>query len=110
MFRVPTATVAPVPTWAGIRTLVTVLKALVPFIVPVEAIVVMNDSVIILPSTFVPVTTTELDWTADAVPPIVTESTLGTSGFVIPDVTVWALPLALVAASTAVVEAAATFF
>lgn len=109
MLRVPTATVAPEPTWAGISTLETVLKAFTPLIVPVLAIVVINDSVIVFPSTFVPVTTIELDWTAAAVPPIVTLKARGTSGLVIPAVIVCALPLALVAARTAVVAPAETF-
>lgn len=108
MFKVPTVMVSPVAL-PGIRTLTTVLKALVPLTMEVELTGITKTSVIVLPSTLVPVTVT------DSGEPVVfavgeTLSTLGTSGFVTPAVTVWTLAEPLVAAKTAVVEPAATFF
>lgn len=87
------------------------MKAFVPLIVPVVAIVVMNDSVIVLPSMFVPVITMLESWTLVAVPPTVTDRRRGTSGLVMPVVTVVSAEAeAFVAAKTAVVVPAATFF
>lgn len=111
MSLVPTATVTPEPACFGINTELTVLKALVPLIVPVVAMVVTKFEVIVLPSIFVPVTTMVQDWTEAAVPPIVTDNALGTSGLVIESTTVVSAELeALVAANTAVDVPAATFF
>lgn len=109
-FLVPTATVTPEPACLGIRTDVTVLKALTPLIVAGVPMTTTKDSVITLPSILTPVTTTEQVLTLVAVPPTVTDRARGTSGFVIPEVTVVsALDEAEVAASTAVLVPAATF-
>lgn len=95
----------------GAVTEVTVLKAFVPLMIPVVAIVIMNDSVITLPSMFVPVTTTAPVLTLAAVPPIVTLRVLGTSGSVKPELTVVATEAdKLVEPKIAVAEPAATFF
>jgi hypothetical protein len=88
MFLVPTATVTPEATCAGTTTDVTVAKALVPFIVPVVAMVVLNVSEIDFPSMFLPFTTIEQACTELAVPPTVTDKARGTSGSVNPELIV----------------------
>lgn len=104
--RVPTVMVR-FAVLAGIATLDTVLKALVPFTALVEFAEIIKFSVIVLPSTFVPVTVT-----VSGEPVVlavgVTTKALGTSGSERPEVIVWAVAAPLVAPSTAVEVAAAT--
>lgn len=85
------------------------MKANAPFIVPVAPLLVRKDSLITLPSLLTPVTTTLPSAMLAAVPPVTTLRARGTSGFVIPLVTVWADNDVATAAITAVLEAAATF-
>lgn len=110
MSLVPTATVTPEPTCAGTVTEVTVLNALTPLIVPVAPTVGSKLSVIVAPSTLVPVTIIAESCTEAAVPPTVTDKALGKSGLVMPEVIVEPAVGIAVAAKTAVLEAAATFF
>lgn len=104
----PTVMVSP-EVLPGIATLVTLLNAFTPFTVLVEFTGITNASVIGLPSMFVPETTTDR---GEPVEFAVGETlnARGTSGWVMPDVTVWAVLAPFVAAKTAVVVPAATFF
>jgi len=110
LFWVPTVIVALVPNWAGQNTEVTDANALVPLINPVELAVVLKLSVIVLPSTFNPVITIVESSTFAAVPPTVTVSARGTSGWVMPVVIVWGVTAEAVDARIAVVEPTGTFF
>jgi len=74
----------------------------------VEPEAVLNFSLMVLPSTLVPVTVTCESRMSAAVPPGVTESARGTSGSVRPVVTVVTVVAPAVAANTAVAEAAFT--
>jgi len=89
-------------------TCVTVLKARLPLMTVVSPEAVLNFSLIVLPSTLVPVTVTYESSISAAVPPGVTERARGTSGSVSPDVTVVTVVAPAVAAKTAVAEAAFT--
>lgn len=91
-------------------TEVTVLKALLPVTVPPVAEAKRKASLIGLPSILKPLTVTEESRIREVVPPPVTVKLRGTSGLVIPVVTVTGEVAAAVAAKTAVVEAVAIFF
>lgn len=106
-FNVPTVTVRP-EVFPGMKTLLTLLKAFVPFTMVVELAAIINVSVIVLPSMFKPVTTTD-NGEPVALTVGVTLRTLGTSGCVMPEVTVCEVLAPAVAARTAVEEPAATF-
>jgi hypothetical protein len=86
----------------------TVLKALPPFVAPSVPSTISNVSVMVAPSTLVPVMIAE----PSPIPPavaIVIYKALGTSGLVIPDMIVLVVVLKVVAARTAVAVPAATF-
>ena len=107
----PTENVPVVSSWASILTLVTVLNAEPPLTVALDPVAKRKASEITLPSMLVPVTVTTESWIADAVPPAVTLSALGTSGSLNPDVIVWSAPTVVAeAAKIAVAVPAAIFF
>lgn len=86
------------------------MKALTPVTVPPVAEAKRKASEIGLPSILNPLTVTSESKIREVVPPPVTVKLRGTSGFVIPEVTVTGAVPAAVAARTAVVEAVAIFF
>lgn len=85
---VPTEKVAAVPSVAGIAMEVTVLKAFLPTMAVVSPSTNWKSSVIVAPSTLVPVIVITPFPISAAVPPGVTDSTRGTSGSVMLVVTV----------------------
>lgn len=107
--RVPTAKVAAAPPCCPITTEVTVLKAFLPLVAEELAAAKRKISLIGLPSMLYPLTVTTESRIREVVPPGVTIKALGTSGWVIPAVTVTGEVAALVAAKIAVEVPAATF-